>query len=370
MKTIFTLGLNESVDDSGNMDTKVLYDLVGQNPGNLAFHYGINRLIGFVPNSTPWGSSADKINIMGDIGIIPCANQLGVHTDMASLANNLNGVNAKLVAVGLGAQSTVGLDGIPELTQGTLSWLEQVVKHAASNSPNITVRGDFTLKVMEHYGYGGNAVSLGCPSLLINKSRDLGERLEKKYNSPYRKVAVAAGQIHWASMSALEASLVRIMEDTKGAYIVQSTDETIALSRNDFSYVDEKFKDKLRLYLKLNMDERQFDDWIRQYMISFYHVPSWMEYLRRFDFVVGARIHGIILAMQVGVPGLCIAHDSRIRELCEKCKIPFVMAKDVKDGMTIQDLRTLSVFDGKAFDKNREEIAAEYQKFFVNNGIM
>ena len=38
--------------------------------------------------------------------------------------------------------------------------------------------------------------------------------------------------------------------------------------------------------------------------------------------------------------------------------------------MTIQDLRTLSVFDGKAFDKNREEIAAEYQKFFVNNGIM
>lgn len=370
MPKIFTLGLNESIDNSGSMDTRVLYDLVGQNTGNLAFHYAINRLIGFVPDSTPWGSTPEKINVMGDTGIIPCANQLGSHTDMTGLAQNLQRVEANLVAIGLGAQSSVGLDGMPEISQGTLEWLQQVVAHAVSDKPNITVRGDFTLEVMEHYGFAGKAVSLGCPSLLINRSRDLGERLEQRYKDPYRKIAVAAGQIHWASMSTLEASLVRIMEDTKGAYIIQSTDEPIALSRNDFSYVEDAYKEKLRTYLKLNLNERHFDDWIRQYMISFYSIPAWMEYLRRFDFVVGARIHGIMLAMQVGVPGLCIAHDSRIREICEKCKIPFVMAHEVKDGMTIQDIRRLVEFDGKAFDKNREEIAAQYQTFFSNNRIL
>ncbi|MNG34325.1 hypothetical protein D3C84_1207820 [compost metagenome] len=69
------------------------------------------------------------------------------------------------------------------------------------------------------------------------------------------------------------------------------------------------------------------------------------------------------------MPGLCIAHDSRIRELCEKCKIPFVMADTVKQGITLQDLPHLVEFDGKAFDKNRESIAQEYQKFFHNNGV-
>ncbi|MNN13899.1 Polysaccharide pyruvyl transferase [compost metagenome] len=94
-----------------------------------------------------------------------------------------------------------------------------------------------------------------------------------------------------------------------------------------------------------------------------------MEYLRRFDFVVGARIHGVMLAIQAGVPGLCIAHDSRIRELCEKCKIPFVMADDVKNGITIADLPHLVEFDGKAFDQNRELIAEQYRTFFQNNGL-
>lgn len=369
MKKIFTLGLNESVDDSGNLDTRVLYNLVGQNPGNLAFHYGINRLIGFVPKSTPWDSSPEKINIMGDVGIIPCANQLGSHTDMAGLARNLQSVKSQLIAVGLGAQSSPGLESIPELSQGTLAWLEQVVAHAASDKPNITVRGDFTMKVMEHYGFGKNAISLGCPSHFINQSRDLGERLEQRYKNPYRKVAVAAGQIHWASLSTLESSLVRIMEDTKGSYIVQSTDESIALSRNDFDYVNDGFRDKLRSYLKLNLDDQQFDDWVRQYMISFYNIPAWMEYLRRFDFVIGARVHGVILAMQVGVPGLCIAHDSRIRELCERSLVPYVMASDVKDGMTLKDIRNHVAFDGKAFDKNREIMNTQYQEFFSNNGI-
>jgi hypothetical protein len=76
-----------------------------------------------------------------------------------------------------------------------------------------------------------------------------------------------------------------------------------------------------------------------------------------------------MLAIQAGVPGLCIAHDSRIRELCEKCMIPYVMANDVKDGITLQDLPHLAEFDGKAFDQNRAAIAEAYQTFFTNNGL-
>lgn len=369
MPNLFTFGLNESVAASSSIHTKELYNLVGHNTGNLAFHYAINRLIGSVPRTASWSTSTDKINSMGNMGIMPCANQLGTHMNMGGLAKVFQELKANFIAIGLGAQGDVNHNDIPELPEGTLAWLDALVSRAASNHPNITVRGDYTLRVLQHYGFGEKAISLGCPSLLINKTNDLGAKLEERYKLKVNKVAIAAGHPNWKALSALEASLIRMMEDTNGMYIVQATDEAVALSRNDFSYVSNEYLHNLKHYLRLNLDDAQFTQWIRNFFVSFYNIPAWMEYLRRFDFVVGSRIHGVMLAIQAGVPGLCIAHDSRIRELCEKCKIPFVMADAVKQGITLQDLPHLVEFDGKAFDKNRESIAQQYQKFFHNNGV-
>lgn len=369
MPSIFTFGLNESVPASHSIATKELYNLVGHNTGNLAFHYAINRLIGSVPRTASWSSSPEFVNSLGEIGIMPCANQLGPHMNMGGMANAFKQFNAKFLAIGLGAQGGVGHNDIPELPEGTLAWLDALVAHAPSNHPNITVRGDYTLRVLEHYGFGDKAVSLGCPSLFINKSADHGVKLQQRYKAKISKVAIAAGHPNWNALSALEASLVRMMEDTNGMYIVQATDEAVALSRNDFDLVNPEYITKTKNYLKLNLTDDQFIQWIRKYFISFYNIPAWMEYLRRFDFIVGARIHGVMLAIQAGVPGLCIAHDSRIRELCEKCKIPYVMANDVKEGITLQDLPHLTEFDGIAFDQNRAAIAEEYRKFFENNDL-
>lgn len=369
MPNIFTFGLNESVAASHSIATKDLYNLVGHNTGNLAFHYAINRLIGTVPRAIPWSSTPDVVNSAGEMGIMPCANQLGPHMNMGGLASVFKQINPNFIAIGLGAQGGVGHNDIPNLPEGTLAWLDALVSRAATKHPNITVRGDYTLKVLDHYGFGDKALSLGCPSLLINKSADHGVRLQERYKQKIQKVAIAAGHPNWKNLSTLEASLIRMMEDTDGMYIVQATDEAVALSRNDFAIVNPEYIAKLKDYLKLNLDESQFAQWVRRYFISFYNIPAWMEYLRRFDFVVGARIHGVMLAIQAGVPGLCIAHDSRIRELCEKSKIPFVMAEDVKNGITVQDLPHLANFDGKAFDSNRHMIAEQYQTFFQNNGL-
>lgn len=369
MPNIFTFGLNEAVAASHSIATKDLYNLVGHNTGNLAFHYAINRLIGSVPRAIPWSSSAELINSMGEIGIMPCANQLGPHMNMGGLAKTFKQARPNFLAIGLGAQGGVGHNDIPELPAGTLDWLDTLVNHAPSKYPNITVRGDYTLRVLEHYGFGDKALSLGCPSLFINKATDHGTALAERYKRKVQKVAIAAGHPNWKTLSTLEGSLIRMMEDTNGMYIVQATDEAVALSRNDFTLVSPEYIRKLKSYLKLNMDDSQFDQWIRKYFISFYNIPAWMEYLRRFDFVIGARIHGVMLAIQAGVPGLCVAHDSRIRELCEKCKIPFVMAESVKNGITIDDLPHLVEFDGEAFDRNRQAIHEQYQAFFQHNGL-
>lgn len=369
MSTLFTLGLQESIDDSASSSSLDVYNRVGHNSGNLAFHYATNRLIRSVPPVIPWSSTAAEINAMGDLGILPCANQLGSHTDMTGLGETLRGVTTNLVAVGLGAQGGVGLDDIPHVPAGTLDWIEQIAARASSTSPNITVRGDYTLRVLEHYGFGGRAVSLGCPSLMINTRPDLGRNLERRYRAPFGKIAIAAGHPDWIEMSALESSLVKIMQSAQGAYIVQNTYDSIALSRGDLSVVSDEYKNKLKGYLGLDMDLPEFEKWVRGYMISFYNIPAWMEYLRRFDFVVGSRIHGVMLAMQAGVPGLCIAHDSRIREMCEKSRIPFVMAHQVYSGVTLSELRDMINFDGAEYDKNRLKISEMYKDFFRSNGV-
>lgn len=369
MSKIFTFGLDESIDGSSSIDMKSLYSAVGLNTGNLAFHYAINRLIGMTPPATPWSTPPEAVNRMGDLGIIPCANQLGAHANLGGLAKNTSQINAKLVAIGLGAQSHANFESIPNLPEGTLSWIQELIDHAPSRKPNITVRGDFTQSVLEHYGFEGKSVSLGCPTLFINKDRSLGQKLEAKYKNQYKKVAIAAGHPSHLAMSRLEASLVRIMEDTNGSYIVQATDELIALARGEMNYVDNEYKNKLRTYLRLNLDGAQLENWIRNYFIAFFNIPAWMEYLRRFDFVVGARIHGVMLAIQSGVPAVCVAYDSRIRELCEKSKIPYVMASDVKYGVTLNELRGMARFDGNEFDRNRAELAEKYKDFMSNNGL-
>ncbi|NRF07620.1 polysaccharide pyruvyl transferase family protein [Agrobacterium pusense] len=370
-KKMFILGNADSIEDSAFSSSDQIFQRVGHNTGNLAFHYAVTQFLGVRPKTVPWHASASDIDAAGQIGIMPCANQLGTHVDMGGFASKLEGTGASLLAVGLGAQGSSLYTSLEELPKGTVAWLNEIAKRAPSaDSPNITVRGDFTLNVLQKYGFGDRAVSLGCPSLLINPDKSLGEKLQGAYKKTISRVAVAAGHPAWAPLSVVESSLVRIMEDTDDAYIVQATGEALALARNDRSIGGiETYKQTLRTYLKLNLDDSQFERWIRRYMVAFYNVPAWMEYLKGFDFVVGSRIHGIMLAIQAGVPGLCIAHDSRIRELCEKSRIPYLLASDLPPRFTLMDLLARIEFDGSEFDRNRAAIKEAYKAFFFANGV-
>ena len=55
--------------------------------------------------------------------------------------------------------------------------------------------------------------------------------------------------------------------------------------------------------------------------------------MRKFDFVVGPRFHGVMLAMQAGIPGGVIAHDSRTLELCQTMGIPVRDHKEIAENI-------------------------------------
>ena len=363
----FILGLEHTLPNSAWCDTNDLYQRVGHNTGNLAFHHAIRRQLQIKHAAVPWESSIEEISAAGDIAIVPCANQIGSHLDYGGLSKKFNKVRQPILAIGLGAQG--GLDGIiPEVPAGSLDWLRAIAEHSDSSVKNISVRGPFTLEVLNHYGLADKAVVLGCPTLFINPDPKLGQKIEQRIRDP-KKIAVTAGHQKWGHLARIEASLARLVTTTNGSYIGQSPLEMVMLTRGEAAKLDSQSISDCRDYVLPEMDIPEFINWANRFGNVFFDIPSWMEHYRRFDLVIGARIHGVMLAIQAGVPALCIAHDSRTLELCQVMKVPYVISKNVSGGLQRKDLLGLLKFDPEVFDSTRKELLAEYKKFLINNHL-
>lgn len=363
----FIFGLNSSITDSPFLNTKKLSDRVGGNTGNLAFHHAIDSHLGGNRPVVGWDEPVDTINARGDLCVIPCANQLGPHLVIDSLQPKIEKFNMPVLAIGLGAESSRDM-AIPKVPEPTLRWVEAMGNKSLSNYPNISTRGAFSWKVLDHYGLGRFATPLGCPSLFINPTKLLGKQIELNIKHP-KRIAVTAGHFWWTHLATLEQSLFQMALCTDGAYVGQSPTEMIALTRGEASSLPSQVLDDCRAFAAPSMDAAEFANWMTIRGAAFFDVPSWMEFYRRFDFVVGTRIHGVILALQVGIPALCIAHDSRTLELCQTMMVPHVTADKVVGGITRDSLIRLLNFDAISFDENRISLCHKYIDFLKNNGI-
>ena len=273
------------------------------------------------------------------------------------------------MGIGLGAQAHHIHHEI-EVPAGTLDWVRVIQDHAPSPSPNISLRGEFTRRLLERYALADKTTVLGCPTHFLSPERNLGATVAERFaQTGVGRVAVAAGHQHWHHLTALEHSLVGIADQTNGAYICQSPLEMVRLGRLKADLFALSQIPDCHRYIHPKKSLSDFIDWTRERAYSFFSVPAWMEFLRRFDFVVGTRIHGIILGLQVGIPSLCITHDSRTEELCHTLKIPSVPASTVASGTTIEQLASLFEFDPVVFDRNRQHLSAAYAAFLESNGL-
>jgi hypothetical protein len=364
------LGLNISIEDSAFLCIQDVYEQVGQNTGNLAFHYAIDRQLGGRLRTLPWQAAPEVLNALQTICVLPLANQLGEHCDLSDLVNDFGRIACPLVAIGLGAQAGP-TQSASEITipSGTLDWLRIILTRAPADAPNVALRGEFSRQVLEHYGLADRTIVIGCPTLFISAEPRLGRSIAERFQNGVDLIAVAAGLPYWTHLGRLEASLARLAHTTGGAYICQSERDMVQIGRGEAHLLAPEIRDLCRRYIAPDMSDHEFINWTRRYALSFFSVAAWIEHIRRYDFVIGARIHGVVLALQAGVPALCIAHDSRTIELCEIMRIPFVRANDVIDGIERDDIPPLFQFDPDEFDRNRLMLANRYVEFLEGNGL-
>lgn len=366
----FLFGMSDSVPASDSIDSQQLYRLAGHNTGNLAFTWGIARQIAgwSDPINVGWGSTPELIRSAGDIGVIAAANQLGAHIDMGKVAARLEAADVPLVMISVGAQSNLDY-GVPAIPEGTVRWIRAVVERAPADRPNVGVRGEFSRRVLAEHGFADVPV-LGCPSLFLSPEVQLGTLIERRADGAPRRVAVAAGHPGWRHLARIEQSLAHIVSATDGAYVCQAPQSMMALALGEMNRADSAELEACRTYIGAAVSKREFRAWVERHAVVFGDVPRWLGFLRDFDFVVGTRIHGVVLGLQAGVPALCVTADSRTRELCETMAVPHIYARDFPyadlDGDRLLGLFR-SRFDASEFDANRRRLAETYCGFLEEN---
>jgi hypothetical protein len=359
-----------SVPDAAQNNADHLFRLCGGNTGNFAFVFALHQLLSPHVDILPWDVNPEMVKNRYDVIVFACANQLGPHTDLGWLADRLTTMDRPILAVGLGAQ-TLDTSRPIELTAGTRRWLDVIADCAPSSAPNIGVRGLYTQSQLQLLGHAARGTVIGCPSNLINPDPALGRSIERRYATEViDRVAVPAGLHLWPGLQRIEEWLADLVESCSGTYVAQSEIDMIRLARDEAAAIAPNVLEQLRAYIRPKLSTPDFVRWMRRYATTFIDAASWMDAMRKFDFVVGPRFHGVMLGIQAGVPGAVIAHDSRTFELCQTMGIPVRDHKEIHDKFGIHDLRSMFPFDGAAYDQKRATLAQTLANMFSHAGIV
>ena len=306
-----------------SVETTIERNLIATNAGNLVFLDAAWKLLSapgveITPDGLAVGpGDADLINERYDAYVIPLANAFrnSYEPALAKMTQLVRRLRIPVVVLGVGAQGTVDYDfsAIKPIERTVRAFMGAVL----DRSPSVGVRGEATLAYLNALGFRDVDV-VGCPSMFMwgdalrveRKAPALDERSRVVITiSPYR---TAMGRI----------ALRTLARYPRLVYVAQDLDTLRLLV--DGTPLRNGTPDAA---LPLHPQHPYF----RERRTRFYIEPwSWIDDLRRADFVFGTRIHGGIAALLAGTPATVLAHDSRTLELARYFAIPHRLLRDTR----------------------------------------
>lgn len=339
----------------------------GHNVGNMAFWYAARMLIDAECHLV--GRSTRARDVPSDVRafVIPAANFLNKGADLTQLAEFVRELDRPCLVLGLGAQAE-SADQPPELRPGTLAFLQEVAKR----TPSLGIRGAFTQQLCDRLGVGNTTV-LGCPSILINPARDLGQRLKRKMDALTEDGPFA---IHAACIKSVvqgvERELVRLAQlNTGSAYVVQRPVELIKATYGEtLNETEAEGLRKCAQFLGFGGRTEKLVGFLRTTLLVPDSIDGWVHGLRRFSAGINTRIHGTLMCTAAEIPGVCIWHDTRTQELTQEMRLPNLSVRAFTDNRySVRDLFAASGFDADAFDARRMELARMNAEIISQAGL-
>jgi hypothetical protein len=346
-----------------------IMEATGGNTGNVAFVYGVRRLLANPLQTIGWRMPPEEAHRQLDHLVVCCANQLGAHVDLGNWADRLEALDLPVCLVGLGAQAD-SYELRPQIPAGTRRFLEVAKRlRAHPAQTNIAVRGTFTQQVLAELGVDSQVC--GCPSGLIASEPALGAQLlQRQAQAPQPSAVLVAGGNPWHAPSAyLEPVLMQLASRPGHAYVLQHPELLFQLALGEMP----SFRSALQSLLALlpGYDAVRLPQWMQQHARFFTDVPAWLTFCASHDLALGPRFHGVALAVQAGVPGCVFSIDSRTRELCEGTGIkhlPVDRLRGCGPDALVHACRW-SEDDAQALDGARRRNRNAFVQFFNSNGL-
>lgn len=210
----------------------------------------------------------------------------------------------------------------------------------------IGCRGEYTAEILNRHGIRRTMV-IGCPSVYLG----IRSAVMVKYFSGY----------HPQSVTSNFASFWRKLKDFEADFL------TFA-AKNKFGFIEQtEGKMKREYWPKEESEYQQAAQWLNRGKI-FFSYETWKEEIQNYDFSLGYRFHGNVMAVINGIPALFIYSDSRVREMCEFFKLPMISAREFDADKPVEYWYEKSDYSdyNKLIDKKRKI----FKEFCDKNNLM
>lgn len=225
------------------------------------------------------------------------------------------------------------------------------LKIISGKSEFIGTRGIYSAEVLNNLGIK-NVIPLGCPSLYLN-GPSLPISLLHTPTAP-RNIATCYSNYQKNHHSRIQ-DFIQFVNQQNYHYIEQ----TFGFIPQAIHYPGKILGSDIRTAEKIYGDLSPILSLLEKGLVHYFtNYTLWKNFLGSMDFAFGARIHGLIAAINSGTPSLFIAHDARTREVCEFFNLPFIGEHEMPKKLTIDFF--LSQCDYSSANNN---YPAKYQNF-------
>lgn len=353
---------------SAKLDAKAkeCYHFCGGNTGNLVHINSYNKILDGHSLTHCNFVDVDLINSQ-DLLLVKCANQIGKHhpVNKGIIFDNIEKIKIPIILCCLGAQNK-NFDNLDILPADSL-WPEllKIVssKRFSPDYPNISVRGEYSQKVLQFYGVESTVT--GCISTTLFKDK-LGTYLKNKYkNKNINNICVAGNNPYNPGSAWLEKELKIITENYNGIHIAQSPVHMFSLIHGEELEIPDIFP---KVY---NMNNEEIRRWFIRYGKMFYNTDHWSSVIKLYDLVIGTRYHGVAIGLQNDVLGTIFTIDSRTEELAKTNGIKHINVKNLQN-KNYQEILEMSMWDEKDYEHLDNQVTFcknQFIKFFQQNSI-
>ena len=256
-------------------------------------------------------------------------------------------INLPFIPVSVGANCAYNDSIFYDLHKILNKDLIRFINTLASKSEFIQVRGEMTYDLLKRLGVK-NAVPVGCPTFFeeLNPNKQI---IKKPFDENFKVMK------NMTTLFKPNGPEPVILQDEKNTIDCLFFNNII---QNKYYKASDKFLIKKFL----------FDN---QKVSAFTSIDKWKDYVSQFDFLLGSRVHGAVLALNSkpeGVVAFVSQGDIRAFEMTKLLKIPYYdfLTNDVGN-KSIEELYELACFDD--FNKNYKNNYNNFMDILKKSGV-